>query len=96
MPSLYGDDSGGSGPVYHGTTGAGMSECCHKLCHAPAVEAVDIRDSRLGNVFVGPVDKTSRHYELCAEHFARYFPRGVGYMARQEAIALQIQCKASG
>lgn len=71
-----------------------MSECCHKLCHESAAEAVDVRDSRLGNVFASAGDSSVRHYELCGDHFARYFPQGVGYMRRAEAVALRVQCRA--
>lgn len=72
-------------------------ECCHKLCHAEATEAISVFNPwarcifRIGPGGNGPEDR--RGYALCPEHYARYFPRGEGYMRREDAVALRIQCR---
>jgi hypothetical protein len=69
-------------------------ECCHKLCHEPAAEAISVFNPWHKCVFApggGPEDR--RGYALCAAHFERYCPRGLGYMRREDAVALRIQCR---
>lgn len=69
-----------------------MSKCSHKLCRAEAVEPIDVVDARAASVFIRGGNASPRHYELCADHFAVYFPRGHGWMRREDAVRLRIQC----
>lgn len=68
-------------------------ECCHKLCHDLATEAVSVFNPWTKCVFIGGSDEDRRGYALCAAHFERYFPHGLGYMLREHAVALRIQCR---
>ena len=71
-------------------------ECGHKLCHEPATEAIEVFNPWAKCVFRIPGNtmlENRRSYALCGAHFGRYFPHGVGYMGRPEAVALRIQCR---
>lgn len=70
-------------------------ECSHKLCKAEAREAVRVRNAWGHTAFraPSPADDRTREYYLCPEHFASYFPRGLGFVDRENATRLKIQCK---
>jgi hypothetical protein len=70
-------------------------ECGHKLCHEPATEAVTVSNPWVKCVFTPDTDEDRRSYALCPDHFQRYFPQGVGYMRREHAVALRIQCRVA-
>jgi hypothetical protein len=72
-----------------------VAECYRKLCHNEATMPIDVRDSREELIFK-PRPRTShrppRHYELCDDCFADFFPRGHGWMDRANAARLYWQC----
>jgi hypothetical protein len=70
-------------------------ECGHKLCHEPATDAVTVFNPWVKCVFTPDVDENRREYALCPAHFERYFPQGVGYMRREHAVALHVQCRVA-
>lgn len=68
-------------------------ECSHKLCHEQATEAVEVFNPWTRCLFMeGQVERRTG-YALCEAHFRRYFPRGPGYVGREESVALRIQCR---